>query len=462
LGRPCSHSIIKDDVLGKVELLVSEFVGPYIGERLLDWAISCGLEFLVGTEKDRDTQAAFEDAASEALADVWDESVAQPHSESSRVLAEHMSTWLTEPSVADMMFRAANGRRKADSKGVVKLIEHSGFDVSWTPFDMEDFVAAFIPRLGEVVDQEIRSQGLSETAVIDKLNELLDRIEPRESAIRAAISEADGPDRRPILVGIRSFTRRAEDMDEEMNALLRLENHFDGRHIKSAELWHKAVYPELETFLERNLNGRDRHLLHLSTHMSIAFACGYLLDPKSGVDVVPVQRTSGKQEWHPAVDPSEARLGLPGELWNMDPVPLRADRQDLVIALSVTQDVFEDVAAYAQKNLPSASRILNFEVSPGASQFSVRSGTHALLLAEDLMTRFKDARSSGERVGTVHRFAAAPTGFMFFAGRFARGLGRCMVYEFDFESGGLGAYEPALMFPPPEGEAEWKTEPRGG
>ncbi len=199
LGRPCSHSIIKDDVLGKVELLVSEFVGPYIGERLLDWAISCGLEFLVGTEKDRDTQAAFEDAASEALADVWDESVAQPHSESSRVLAEHMSTWLTEPSVADMMFRAANGRRKADSKGVVKLIEHSGFDVSWTPFDMEDFVAAFIPRLGEVVDQEIRSQGLSETAVIDKLNELLDRIEPRESAIRAAISEADGPDRRDAL-----------------------------------------------------------------------------------------------------------------------------------------------------------------------------------------------------------------------------------------------------------------------
>lgn len=113
--------------------------------------------------------------------------------------------------------------------------------------------------------------------------------------------------------------------------------------------------------------------------MSIAFACGYLLDPKSGVDVAPVQRTSGKQEWRPAVDSSEARLGLPGELWNVDPVPLRADRQDLVIALSVTQDVFEDVAAYAQENLPSASRILNFEVSSGASQFSVRSGTHALL-----------------------------------------------------------------------------------
>lgn len=218
LGRPCSHSIIKGDVLGKVELLVSTFVGTYIGGRLLDWAISCGLEFLVGTEEDRDTQAAFEDVASEALADVWDESVVQPDSESAWALAKHMSTWLTEPFVADMMFRAANGRKKTDSKGVVKLIEHSGFDVSWTPFDMEDFVAAFIPRLGEVVDQEIRSQGLPETAVIDKLNELLDRIEPRESAIRAAISEADGPDRRPILVGIRSFTRRAEEMDEDMNA----------------------------------------------------------------------------------------------------------------------------------------------------------------------------------------------------------------------------------------------------
>ena len=120
-----------------------------------------------------------------------------------------MSAWLTEPSVADMMFRAANAKKEADSGLAVELMEQSGFEVSISPFDMENFVAAFVPRLGEVVDREMRSQGLTETVLADKLDELLVRTEPRGSAIRAAISGADGPGRHPVLVGVRSFTRRA-------------------------------------------------------------------------------------------------------------------------------------------------------------------------------------------------------------------------------------------------------------
>ena len=104
-----------------------------------------------------------------------------------------------------------------------------------------------------------------------------------------------------------------------------------------------------------------------------------------------------------------------------------------MMALSLTRDVLQDAAAYARENIPTASRILSFEVMSGASQHSVRDGTHALLLADDLMARFDYARFPDERVGTVHLFAAAPAGFMFFAGRLARGLRRCLLYEFDFE-----------------------------
>lgn len=208
------------------------------------------------------------------------------------------------------MFRAANAKMEADSRHVVELMEQSGFEVI-APFDVEDFVVAFVPRLGEVVDREMRSQGLTQTVLADKLDELLHRTEPRGSAIRAAIPEADGPGRRPVLVGVRSFTRRAEDMDENMDHLLRLERHFDGRHIRSGELWHEAVYPELEAFLGCNLNGHDRYLLHMSTHTSISFACGYLLDPKSGVEVVPVQRTEvsrfGAPSWTPMKPDADRR-----------------------------------------------------------------------------------------------------------------------------------------------------------
>lgn len=443
--------------------MVLKFAGTYIAGKLLDWAIPRGIVIAAGSEKARATREAFDEAAIDALSDIaWEEDKAPIDEESARVLGEHVSTWLTEPSVADKLFRAANAKVQADSKLVVELIEQSGFEVSIAPFDMEDFVAAFVPRLGEVVDREMRSQGLPETVIVDRLDESLARTEPRGSAIRAAIPAADGPGRRPVLVGIRSFTRRAEDMDEDMDHLLRLERHFDGRHVRSVELWGEAVYPELEAFLGSNLNGHDRYLLHLSAHTTISFGCGYLLDPKSGVDVVPVQRTGGKQEWRPAVDPGEARRGLPEELWTLNPVPLSGDGSDVVMALSVTRDVLEDAAEYARENIPTAGRILGFEVASGAGQHSVRDGTHALLLADDLMARFEDARSPGERTGTVHLFAAAPAGFMFFAGRLARGLRRCVLYEFDFEGGALGAYEPSLAFPPTVGGTERENEIRGG
>jgi hypothetical protein len=210
------------------------------------------------------------------------------------------------------------------------------------------------------------------------------------------------------------------------------------------------------------MNGHDRYLLHLSAHMSIAFACGYLLDPKTGVDVVPVQRTSGKQEWRPAVDPDVVRRSLPDELWECHATPLHEGGKDLVVASSATLDVLDDVEAYAHDSIPTAGRVLHFEVRPGASRTSVRNGTHALLLAEELLARVMKVRTPAERSGTVHLFAAAPVGLVFFVGRLSRGLGRCVLYEYDFEGNALGAYAPSLVLPPPAGGQIGATQMRGG
>jgi hypothetical protein len=441
---------------------LTEFVGTYVGGKLLDWAIPRDIEILAGTEKERATRRAFQEAAIEALKVACDESVAPVDEESAEALAEHLATSLTDPYVAEMLFRAANANTVPDADLGAERMSRSGLDESIFPFDIEDFITAFVPRLGDVVGREIRSQGMTEHAFADKLDELLTWAEPRGSAIRAALTEEDGPRRRPVLVGIRSFTRRAEDMDDEMDALLRLERHFEGRHIRATEHWSTAVYPELETFLGRNLNGHDRYLLHLSTHTSIAFACGFLLDPKSGVDVVPVQRTSGRKEWRPALDPSVLRRGLPDELWDCCTTPLHEGGRDLVVGVSATLDVLEDVRAYAGNSIPTAGRVLHFEVRPSASRHSVRDGTHALLLAEELLARVRKERNPKELSGSIHLFASAPVGLMFFAGRLSRGLGPCALYEYDFEGGGLGAYTPSLVLPPPAEGSTGEIKTRGG
>ena len=88
-------------------------------------------------------------------------------------------------------------------------------------------------------------------------------------------------------------------MEKKTNRLLRLEGYFDERNIKDPDLWRTAVYPELEEFLLDAMQERRPYHLHLSAHVSVAFACGYVLDPKSGVEVAPVQRTPFEPELWP-------------------------------------------------------------------------------------------------------------------------------------------------------------------
>ncbi len=81
----------------------------------------------------------------------------------------------------------------------------------------------------------------------------------------------------------------------------------------------------------------------------------------------------------------------------------------------------------------------------------MRDATHGWRLAGELAQRMRAERAAGERGSTLHLFSAAPVGLMFFLGRLSRGFGRCVLYEYDLESGALGAYSPSLVFPPPTG-----------
>ncbi len=78
----------------------------------------------------------------------------------------------------------------------------------------------------------------------------------------------------------------------------------------------------------------------------------------------------------------------------------------------------------------------------------MRDATHGWRLAEELAQRIRAERTAGERGATLHLFAAAPVGLMFFLGRLSRVFGRCVLYEYDLEGGAPGAYTPSLVFPP--------------
>jgi hypothetical protein len=75
----------------------------------------------------------------------------------------------------------------------------------------------------------------------------------------------------------------------------------------------------------------------------------------------------------------------------------------------------------------------------------VGDGAHAFALAQQLAALFKQ-RTREERDGALHLFAASPNAFMFFLGQLAHGFGTSVLYEYDFESNALGAYQPSITF----------------
>ncbi len=160
---------------------------------------------------------------------------------------------------------------------------------------------------------------------------------------------------RAPLVGIRSFLRFAEHMEDEVDYLLDLADLFDGREIRVSQHWNSEVGPKIREFMRYSIAPLDECLLNLSTHSSIAFAAGYELDPKSGVQVSLLQNTaSGRSIWEAFPGAAPQRTNL----WQVSEVNAHPEGGDVGVILSVTHDAYSEVLDYVQEYVPQLGRIL--------------------------------------------------------------------------------------------------------
>jgi hypothetical protein len=246
-------------------------------------------------------------------------------------------------------------------------------------------------------------------------------------------------------VGFRSFLRWAEHLEDQTDVMLDLLHFFNGRKIKSSDLWQEHIFPSIEQFLNRALQGYEQCDLHLHVHTSIAFAAGYCLDTKSGIDTAVIQSTrSGRMVWRPSVSPDFSKY----QSWSFREEPFSEDGTDLALALCVTHDVTSDVRAYLEQENLQVSRILSCSLPSGSNNTAIKDADHAKFLSDQLSNYLRNNRTILERQSKLHLFVAAPNGLTFFIGQTSRSFGPCVLYEYDFDSNVPGAYEPSLRFPP--------------
>jgi hypothetical protein len=259
-----------------------------------------------------------------------------------------------------------------------------------------------------------------------------------------------------LRLGVRSINGWGGDMKARNDAVLDLTEYFDpaspqGRFIKDKAWWQEKVFPDLREFLLSNLDERRPLVLDFAAHSSIAFAAGWLLEPKSGLDVRVPQRTQneGVKEW----SPTDGR-DFEGALWLDRPdIELDTPAPDVAVAVSVSQsDVAGHVETFLRNQGIPTGRIVDASV-PNPGQGSVRGGAHSLRLAQALLPRVRRRRPH-ERGGRVHFFCAAPNALVFYLGQLASSLERVVLYEFAYKvEGSYGRYQKSIELPPP-GEAQ--------
>ena len=199
----------------------------------------------------------------------------------------------------------------------------------------------------------------------------------------------------------------------------------------------------LVAFLTTATNLEERFKLYLETHTSIAFAAGRLFDSKSGIDIVPVQKTStnGSELWELSGNTQETFSD-----WTVQIEQISDEVFNTVLILNITRDIRSDVERYIVDSGLRVGRLITCSLlNDSGTNWAIRGGDHAAFLANRIYAVLA-CRTIPERRGYLHIFSAAPNGFMFYLGTVSRGFGKSILYEYDFEQTDTCTYSPSVIF----------------
>lgn len=242
-------------------------------------------------------------------------------------------------------------------------------------------------------------------------------------------------------LGIRSFLRWAEDMQNQTQDMVCLSNHFNGRHIRHSNEWNTTIPKALRTFIQKQMTRGGSYRLHLDAHSSVAFFVGYLLPEKMGIPVEVVQPSGGGTNIWTFTQGG----GTPSDSWDVVEHNCSIEGTEWALAVSLTHNITDDVMRYVRESLPSIRAVVLATPPSGPSASSVRNGAHAEALASQMLHRLNAKAKTIGAESRVHLFFAAPNGFTFCLGRKMQTVPNWTLYEFDFGSGRTGAYSPSIV-----------------
>ena len=243
------------------------------------------------------------------------------------------------------------------------------------------------------------------------------------------------------VIGIRSFIRFAENIENEVDSFICVSDLFEGRHPIDDESWRAAASRILsflsDTALKKTLRSEEHKLL-LECHGSLALLAGYEMSRNSGSRVYPVQKP-GMELWKPSPQISFAATSIRITEKSYE------DGGAIAISLSLTHDIMSDVESYFLEAKIKIGKLINIQPIDGSGGGSIKGADQAVHIANDVVRLLRESRSKASDV--VHVFSSTPNSFMFFLGQYRQALGRLQLYEYDFGFERQCSYLPSILIP---------------
>jgi len=236
----------------------------------------------------------------------------------------------------------------------------------------------------------------------------------------------------------KEHARRPSDIQA---AHLDISNIFYKRFPNEESFWNKEIPERVSFFLrsEKVESLKQPIRLFFDCHLSIAFFTGFLIDPKYGIQIIPVQKSmaTGYDEW-PV--PKSQKNGL----WEMNIA--KKIETEVVVGISITHPISNHLLPYLKTQNLDTFTFIELQPIEGVGPLVIRNGEHAWQLAFELRNILDNALSSD--CTKLHFFYAGPVAFAYIMGNAIRYITKnIQLYEHDFEGTTEFRYYPSIQLP---------------
>ncbi len=242
------------------------------------------------------------------------------------------------------------------------------------------------------------------------------------------------------LIAIRSFIKHAENLESEVEHILKLEDCFEGRFLKKQYTWDGTIYPMINEYLSKNCQSDKEYSIQIEANPTIAFLAGRTLDIKTAKDISPVQRTDkGIIKWNK----TDSDIQYPQTICKSK--VLDAEKKDVAVVIGISREIVNDVEEFLSAEKGEIGRIMDIRLKTTDSA-NVIDGMHAWHLANQIKNEI-DKRVLKEKQGVLHLFFACPNSIVFLLGRYSLPFGKIQLYEYDFNKQRTCTYYSTITLP---------------